>query len=81
MNRLVHQEARRGPDVAVGEPGHGDEWLGRIEVGLAVLVYRLIPALIIARQTAGAAAVIWRPGHPRWRGQRQICRCRTPSPR
>ena len=33
-------------------------WLGRIaEVGLAVLVYRLIPALIIAWQTAGAAAV------------------------
>ncbi|MBK1674630.1 hypothetical protein CKO35_15295 [Ectothiorhodospira shaposhnikovii] len=34
------------------------KWLGRIaEVGLAVLVYRLIPALIIAWQTAGAAAV------------------------
>jgi len=33
------------------------KWLGRIaEVGLAVLVYRLIPALIIAWQTAGAAA-------------------------
>jgi phage-related minor tail protein len=30
------------------------KWLGRIaEVGLAVLVYRLIPALIIAWQTAG----------------------------
>ncbi|WHZ12164.1 MAG: Phage tail, tail length tape-measure protein H [Burkholderiaceae bacterium] len=34
------------------------KWLQRIaEVGLAVLVYRLIPALIIAWQTAGAAAV------------------------
>ncbi|MFT4269183.1 MAG: tape measure protein [Xenophilus sp.] len=34
------------------------KWLTRIaEVGLAVLVYRLIPALIIAWQTAGAAAV------------------------
>lgn len=34
------------------------KWLGRIaEVGLAVLIYRLIPALIIAWQTAGAAAV------------------------
>ena len=34
------------------------KWLGRIAgVGLAVLVYRLIPALIIAWQTAGAAAV------------------------
>lgn len=34
------------------------KWLERIaEVGLAVLVYRLIPALIIAWQTAGAAAV------------------------
>nr|WP_295941005.1 tape measure protein [uncultured Acidovorax sp.] len=34
------------------------KWLGRIaEVGLAVMVYRLIPALIIAWQTAGAAAV------------------------
>lgn len=34
------------------------QWLTRIaEVGLAVLVYRLIPALIIAWQTAGAAAV------------------------
>lgn len=34
------------------------KWLRRIaEVGLAVLVYRLIPALIIAWQTAGAAAV------------------------
>ncbi|BCL90375.1 tape measure protein [Ralstonia pseudosolanacearum] len=33
-------------------------WLTRIaEVGLAVLVYRLIPALITAWQTAGAAAV------------------------
>ena len=34
------------------------QWLKRIaEVGLAVLIYRLIPALIIAWQTAGAAAV------------------------
>ncbi len=34
------------------------KWLTRIaEVGLAVLIYRLIPALIIAWQTAGAAAV------------------------
>ena len=34
------------------------KWLQRIaEVGLAVLIYRLIPALIIAWQTAGAAAV------------------------
>lgn len=34
------------------------KWLARIaEIGLAVLVYRLIPALIIAWQTAGAAAV------------------------
>src|SRR5512137_2646375 len=34
------------------------QWLKRIaEVGLAVLVYRLIPALITAWQTAGAAAV------------------------
>lgn len=34
------------------------KWLGRIaEVGLAVLVYRLIPALTIVWQTAGAAAV------------------------
>ena len=34
------------------------EWLTRIaQVGLAVLIYRLIPALIIAWQTAGAAAV------------------------
>lgn len=34
------------------------KWLGRIaEVGLAVLVYRLILALITAWQTAGAAAV------------------------
>ena len=34
------------------------KWLQRIaEFGLAVLVYRLIPALIIAWQTAGAAAV------------------------
>ncbi|XHO06397.1 hypothetical protein ACEQUB_03320 [Ralstonia syzygii] len=33
-------------------------WLTRIaEVGLAVLVYRLLPALITAWQTAGAAAV------------------------
>lgn len=33
-------------------------WLSRIaQVGLAVLVYRLIPALIIAWQTAGTAAV------------------------
>ena len=34
------------------------QWLKRIaEVGLAVLIYRLIPALITAWQTAGAAAV------------------------
>ena len=34
------------------------QWLKRIaEVGLAMLVYRLIPALITAWQTAGAAAV------------------------
>ena len=34
------------------------QWLTRIaEAGLAVLVYRLIPALITAWQTAGAAAV------------------------
>lgn len=34
------------------------QWLKRIaEVGLAVLIYRLIPALIAAWQTAGAAAV------------------------
>jgi tape measure domain-containing protein len=34
------------------------QWLKKIaEVGLAVLVYRLLPALIIAWQTAGAAAV------------------------
>ena len=34
------------------------QWLKRLaEVGLAVLVYRLIPALITAWQTAGAAAV------------------------
>ena len=34
------------------------EWLSRIaQVRLAVLIYRLIPALIIAWQTAGAAAV------------------------
>ncbi|WP_328517165.1 tape measure protein [Ralstonia solanacearum] len=34
------------------------QWLKRIaEVGLAVLVYRLLPALITAWQTAGAAAV------------------------
>lgn len=34
------------------------QWLKRIaEAGLAVLVYRLIPALITAWQTAGAAAV------------------------
>ena len=34
------------------------QWLQRIaEVGLAVLIYRLIPALITAWQTAGAAAV------------------------
>ena len=34
------------------------QWLQRIaEVGLAVLVYRLIPAMITAWQTAGAAAV------------------------
>ena len=34
------------------------QWLKRIaEVGLAVLVYRLIPALITAWQTAGAAVV------------------------
>lgn len=34
------------------------QWLQRIaEVGLAVLAYRLIPALITAWQTAGAAAV------------------------
>ncbi len=34
------------------------KWLARIaEVGLGVLIYRLIPALIIAWQTAGAAAV------------------------
>lgn len=33
-------------------------WLKRIaEVGLAILIYRLIPALITAWQTAGAAAV------------------------
>ena len=49
------------------------KWLKRIaEVGLAVLVYRLIPALIIAWQTAGAAAVTaasttaaaWASGQP-----------------
>ncbi|RRD44834.1 phage tail tape measure protein [Comamonadaceae bacterium OH3737_COT-264] len=35
------------------------EWLSRIaQVGLAVLIYRLIPALITAWQTAGAAAVM-----------------------
>ncbi|MDC6176260.1 hypothetical protein C2I33_00220 [Ralstonia solanacearum] len=35
------------------------QWLKRIaEVGLAVLVYRLLPALITAWQTAGAAAVM-----------------------
>ncbi|MHA6879194.1 tape measure protein [Ralstonia pseudosolanacearum] len=34
------------------------QWLKRIaEVGLAVLVYRLLPALVTAWQTAGAAAV------------------------
>ena len=34
------------------------QWLKKIaEVGLAILVYRLLPALIIAWQTAGAAAV------------------------
>lgn len=34
------------------------QWLKRLaEVGLAVLIYRLIPALITALQTAGAAAV------------------------
>ena len=34
------------------------QWLKRIaEVGLAVLIYRLIPAMITAWQTAGAAAV------------------------
>ncbi len=34
------------------------QWLKRIaEVGLAVLIYRLIPALITAWQTAGAAAI------------------------
>jgi len=34
------------------------QWLKRIaEIGLAVLIYRLIPALITAWQTAGAAAV------------------------
>jgi tape measure domain-containing protein len=34
------------------------QWLKRLaEVGLAVLIYRLIPALITAWQTAGAAAV------------------------
>ena len=34
------------------------QWLKKIaEVGLAVLVYRLLPALVIAWQTAGAAAV------------------------
>jgi tape measure domain-containing protein len=34
------------------------QWLKRIaEVGLAVLIYRLMPALITAWQTAGAAAV------------------------
>ncbi|RIJ86650.1 hypothetical protein RSP822_09165 [Ralstonia solanacearum] len=34
------------------------QWLKRLaEVGLAVLVYRLLPALITAWQTAGAAAV------------------------
>ena len=34
------------------------QWLKKIaEVGLAVLIYRLIPALITAWQTAGAAAV------------------------
>ncbi|NDP40550.1 MAG: phage tail tape measure protein [Rhodoferax sp.] len=34
------------------------QWLKKIaEVGLAALVYRLLPALIIAWQTAGAAAV------------------------
>jgi len=34
------------------------QWLKRIaEVGLAVLIYRLIPALITSWQTAGAAAV------------------------
>jgi phage-related minor tail protein len=42
----------------LGEPGHGDASGWRIaEVGLAVLIYRLIPALITAWQTAGAAAV------------------------
>lgn len=34
------------------------QWLTRLaEVGLAILIYRMIPALIIAWQTAGAAAV------------------------
>ncbi|MBL0422459.1 phage tail tape measure protein [Ramlibacter sp. AW1] len=34
------------------------QWLKRIaEIGLAVLIYRLIPALVTAWQTAGAAAV------------------------
>jgi tape measure domain-containing protein len=34
------------------------QWLKRLaEVGLAVLIYRLIPALVTAWQTAGAAAV------------------------
>ena len=40
------------------------QWLKRIaEVGLAVLIYRLIPALVIAWQTAGAAAVTAASGH------------------
>ena len=51
------------------------QWLGRIaEVGLAVLIYRLIPALIIAWQTAGAA-VSRPPAPPRRRGRRPTCRC------
>jgi len=66
MPRPAHEEARRGPDLALEHLDTVMRWLKRLaEVGLAVLIYRLIPALITAWQTAGAAAVTAAKRHHR----------------